>query len=904
MRIYALPVHFRCMGSIFYGGKTPFGVKYGNEDYMRTKSLLSLCLVMSGMSLAATQATFYVAPSGNDSNKGTEAEPFKTITQAQKAVRAINSSMTGDIEVILREGTYALPGTIGFDERDGGKDGHYVRYKAYDGEKPLITGGMAIIGWTIHDEANGIWKAEGVEGRFRQLYVNGKKAVRACFPNVIAANDKGAGSFDHDFVRLTKVDSSGRAFDVSAEYIKNIKNIEDVEIHLMIAWAESILRLEKAEVNGGTAKLIPKDPERTKLFHRAYPMLGTAFQSNPPRQQVFYLENSYDLLDAAGEWYLDEKEHVLYYKPRSGESMATANVVAPRFNTLFSILGKDTKNKVGYMSFEGLIFAHSNYTRPSEEGFLDLQAANFNVDVLPDPGRGNWEKLNSNKYLLWRPDAGFRVENAHHFLVKNCTFTQMAATGLDFVSGTNDDVIEGNVFYEIGAAGIMLGKFYQDSTTEIHIAYNPSDKEEISTRDTIRNNLVTNVTNEHQGAVGIGAGYPRYVVIENNEISYTYYSGISLGFGWTKDQTAMTNNHVNKNNIHHISRLLCDSGPIYTLSNQGTGSEIKENYLHDYSASKWSDYWVLPIYLDEGSSGFVVENNSYRNAPSGVGRNQAGQFTERNNGGYIESVAAAAGLQGEYKNIADRINNIPLPDFSNTVTQAAFKVVATLPGIIQAEDYDVGGQSVSFSDKDFVNEGNVYREDGVDVVGLGCSDSAMTKDCNGYAVGYTQSGEWLEYSVNVIVASKFVFRANVASGLDVGSFRLFIDGKAVTDTIAVPQGEDWNTYGYVEGETAEIAKGEHVLRIQFTGTYVNLDWIQFALTAGELPIPQKRDVQLNLGERGYDVFGMDGRFVCRIEGMSAMGGFKAVLMAKGVKPGMYVVRGLESRKSIRINTAK
>ena len=159
MRIYALPVHFRCMGSIFYGGKTPFGVKYGNEDYMRTKSLLSLCLVMSGMSLAATQATFYVAPSGNDSNKGTEQEPFKTITQAQKAVRAINSSMTGDIEVILREGTYALPGTIGFDERDGGKDGHYVRYKAYDGEKPLITGGMAITGWTIHDEANGIWKA-------------------------------------------------------------------------------------------------------------------------------------------------------------------------------------------------------------------------------------------------------------------------------------------------------------------------------------------------------------------------------------------------------------------------------------------------------------------------------------------------------------------------------------------------------------------------------------------------------------------------------------------------------------------------------------------------------------------------------------------------------------------------
>jgi len=866
------------------------------------KSVIWAATLMASAAFAAPQATFYVSPSGSDAAEGTKDAPFKTITQAQKAVRAINGSMTGDIEVVLREGTYVLPGTIGFDERDGGKDGHYVRYKAYEGEQPLITGGMAITGWSVHDEANNIWKAEGVEGNFRQLYVNGKKAVRACFPNVIAANDKGDGGFDHDFVRLTKVDSSGRAFDVSADYVKNIKNIENVEIHLMIAWAESILRLEKAEVNGGTAKLIPKDPERTKLFHRAYPMLGTAFQSNPPKQQVFYLENSYDLLDAAGEWYLDEKEHVLYYKPRTGESMATANVVAPRINTLFSVLGKDTKNKVGYISFEGLIFAHSNYTRPSEEGFLDLQAGNFNVDVLADPGRGNWEKLNSNKFLLWRPDAGFRVENAHHLLVKNCTFTQMAATGLDFVSGTNDDVIEGNVFYEIGAAGIMLGKFYQDSTTEIHIAYNPSDKEEISTRDTIRNNLVTNVTNEHQGAVAIGAGYPRYVVIENNEISYTYYSGISVGFGWTKDQTAMTNNHINKNNIHHISRLLCDSGPIYTLSNQGTGSEIKENYLHDYSASKWSDYWVLPIYLDEGSSGFTVENNSYQNAPSGVGRNQPGSFTERNNNGYIASVAAAAGLQGEFKNIGERISSIPLADFNGAVSQEAFKSILSITGVIQAEDYDLGGQSVSFYDKDFVNEGNVYREDGVDVVGLGCSDTLNTVDCKGYAIGYTQSGEWLEYSVNVIVSGKYQFRANVANGLEGGSFMLLLDGKAITDTVVVPQGEDWNTYGFVEGETAEMEKGEHVLRILFTGSYVNLDWIQFALTKEELTGIKSVAYNVNFMpnvDRSLKVYGANGRLLGRVENSRGMNLGESLKQA-GFANGIYIVRGSGLGKALRV----
>ena len=860
---------------------------------MRTKSLLSFCLVASGLAFAATQATFYVAPSGDDAADGSKDAPFKTITQAQKAVRAINGTMTGDIEVIIREGTYAIPATIGFDERDGGKDGHYVRYKAAEGETPLITGGMQLSGWTLHDEKNNIWKAEGVDARFRQIYVNNKKAIRARFPNLL---DNG----DHNFFRLNKVDTAGSAFLLNNSDIgsPNWKNLDKVEIHLMIAWAESILRASKITSQGNVSKFEPQDPERTRLFRRKYPMLGTAFSSND-KQQAYYLENAYEFIDQPGEWYLDESTNTLYYKAREGENMQTAMVVAPRINTLFSVLGKSSKSKVGYMSFEGLTFAHTNFLRPSEEGFLDLQAGMYSINVVD---RG---KLNSNEFMLWRPDAGFRVENAHHFLVKNCTFTQMAATGLDFVSGTNDDVIEGNVFYELGAAGIMIGKFSADSTTEIHIPYNPSDLDEVSTRDTIRNNLITNVTNEHQGSVGIGAGYPRYVVIENNEVSYTNYSGISVGFGWTKQQTAMTNNHINKNNIHHIARLLCDSGPVYTLSNQGTGSEIKENYIHDVSQSKWSDYWILPIYLDEGSSGFTVENNSYKDAPSGVGRNQPGDFTERNNNGYIASVAEAAGLQGEFKNISGRINSIPLPDFSNIVTQASFKSVLSISGVIQAEDYDVGGQSVSFYDKDFVNEGNVYREDGVDVVGFGCSDSAMTQDCKGYAIGYTQAGEWLEYTVNVIVASKYKFRANVATGLEGGSFRLFLDGKAISDTVAVPQGEDWNTYGFVDGETVELAKGDHILKIQFTGSYVNMDWIKFALTDDELsPIRQTADVHLNLGERGYDVFGMDGKFVCRIEGVEALGGIKAALKTKGVNPGIYVVRGLTSHRSVKVNTVR
>ena len=851
----------------------------------------TFCLVGS-LGFAQEQATFYVAPSGSDANPGTEAAPFKTITKAQKAVREINGSMTGDIVVYLREGTYQLNSTVNFDERDGGKDGHYVRYKAYKGENPLITGGKPITGWTIHDETNNIWKAEGVDGLFRQMYVNGKKAIRARFPNL-----KSNG--DHNFFRLNKVDSAGSAFLLNNSDIgeTNWKNQNKIEIHLMIAWAESILRLDSIKSQGNVSRYVPREPERGKLFRRKYPMLGTAFMSDPPKQQVYYLENAYEFIDAPGEWYLDETTGTVYYKAREGENMGTANVVAPNINTLFSILGKDTKTKVGYMEFDGLHFAHSNYLRPSEEGFLDLQAGMFNIEVMEENGR-----LGSNKFLLWRPDAGFRVENAHHMKIRNCTFTQMAANGLDMVSGTNDDLVEGNVFYEIGANGIMLGKFSQDSLTEIHIPYNPTDKDEISTRDTLRYNLITNVTNEHQGAVGIGAGYPRYVVIENNEVSYTNYSGISVGYGWTKSETAMTNNKINKNNIHHISRLLCDSGPIYTLSNQGTGSEIKENYLHDYGASEWSDYWVLPIYLDEGSSGFTVENNSYKNSPSGVGQNQPGQFTQRNNGGYIESVAAAAGLQGEFKNIADKISSIPLADFSNPVPQAPFKNAFVFPALVQAEDYDEGGQGVSYSDKDIANQGNAYREDGVDVVGLECTDSAATQGCKGYAVGYTQAGEWMEYSVNVPADAKYFVKANVATASETSSFMLLVDNEAVTDTVAVPKTDStWDVYKEVDVGTVELKQGEHVIRLLITGDYLNVDWIQFADSANQTLPPTQWVEQVRLEvspETAYDVFGLTGKYLGRVElrGESV----RNALVREGFARGIYLVRSVGRAKALRV----
>ncbi len=514
----------------------------------------------------------------------------------------------------------------------------------------------------------------------------------------------------------------------------------------------------------------------------------------------------------------------------------------------------------------------------SKEGFLNLQGGQFNVEVLEENGL-----LGSNKFLLWRPNAGVSVTNVSHFIFERNVFTQMAATGLDFISGTNDNRIEGNIFTDIGGSGISIGKFAADSTTEIHIPYNPADKDEISTRDTIRNNLVTHGTTEIQGGVGIIAGYPRYIVIEHNEVSYMNYTGISVGFGWTKQQTAMTNNKINRNEIHHVAQLLSDGGAIYTLSNQGTGSEIMYNYSHDISASKWSDYWTCPIYLDEGSSGFTVAHNVAVNAPKGTACNHCGTNTTTDNDGNSPEVIANAGIEDSFADILSY--SIPLPDFSKVTPQAPFSTEIVIPGTIQNENYDVGGQRNSYYDEDFENQGGAYREDAVDLVEVD----------GGYALGYTAAGEWLEYSIDVKETSVYQFRANVSSGLENSSFRLFLDDVAISDTIVVPQGEDWDTYGYVEGETTkELTTGKHVLKVLVTGSYVNLDWILFAKDLNQVAIPSIRPSWNDVGNRDavLHIYNLQGVH----QGSFAMNGVltKDALISKmqefNYKAGVYFVR--------------
>ena len=185
---------------------------------------------------------------------------------------------------------------------------------------------------------------------------------------------------------------------------------------------------------------------------------------------------------------------------------------------------------------------------------------------------------------------------------------------------------------------------------------------------------------------------------------------------------------------------------------------------------------------------------------------------------------------------------------------------AAIPGKIQAENYDitgVGSGNNSYKDDDSENKGKAYRNDGVDIEEI----------TDGYAVGYTMEGEWLEYSVNVKTAGDYAVKVRLASGSESSGFQLLLDDKELGSAFTAPKtGEDWKTYEEVDLGDVKLTEGPHVLKILITGNYVNIDWIEF--TSKSLPIVRGR-MQTKAELRNYMVFDPMGVCVGTVRAMNA-----------------------------------
>jgi len=233
---------------------------------------------------------------------------------------------------------------------------------------------------------------------------------------------------------------------------------------------------------------------------------------------------------------------------------------------------------------------------------------------------------------------------------------------------------------------------------------------------------------------------------------------------------------------------------------------------------------------------------------------------------------------------------------ATAIPQTPYKdAAAAIPGKIEAENYDVGGHNKAFYDNDRENKGGAYREDEVDIVAIDSADASK-----GYALGYTEDGEWVEYTVNNQLASEYTIVMNVATASEDVGVKFYIDDKEITDVIKAPQGEDWNTYSEVKAQTKEIPKGEHVLRMEIVGNYVNVDWFKFCMgfDCDEQLGIKKVQMARPTSEKSYAVFSMTGKFLGNVD-VNGQSIAKSIRTA-GYVPGVYMVRGLGHSKTFRV----
>lgn len=553
----------------------------------------------------------------------------KALQQAREARRLDKAT---DICLRLEAGTYNLNQPIIIRPEDNG-----TRIVA-DGNA-VISGGVKISGWKKEGKYY-VASVPDFNGRpleFRQMWVNGKKAVRA----------RDVEDFE-DMFRIRNIDKAKETLYVPAEAVKKIMNAQYAEMVLHEMWCVANLRIKDIKIQGDSAAVTFHQPESHVHFMHPWPspMVTTDGHNSP-----FYLTNAKELLDTEGEWYLDARASKLYYIPRKGENMKSAEVIVPAVETLLKVEGTPD-NPVKDVTFEGVTFSHATWMRPSVSGHAPLQAGMYMIEAYklrPKMNRPNGDHKLDNQGWVGRPAAAVSLNCAENVSFSKCTFEHNASTGLDYHLYIKGGSVDRCTFSDIGGNGILAGSFGPEGH-EAHLPYDPADGRIVCTGLNITNNLITDVTNEDWGCVGIGAGFVKDIKICNNEISDVSYTGISMGWGWNQQVCSMSNNLVSGNLIHHYAKHMYDTAGIYTLGAQ-PHSFIEGNVVRDiYTPSYVHDpnHWFY-LYTDEGSSYITVRNNWTPAEKYLKNANGPGNTWENNGSNVADSIKAAAGITPESK---------------------------------------------------------------------------------------------------------------------------------------------------------------------------------------------------------------------------------------------------------------
>ena len=596
-------------------------------------------MVAAATSDAPTQATYYVSPTGSDSNDGSQANPFKTLAKAKEVVRTLPKT-GGDIVVQIADGFYPVDETLVFDKEDSGSATCTIRYEAAPGAKPVISGGE-MLDKGVWTEATGLTQTGGLtaykttlnrDEKLRAIYVNDKRANMTLSGTISSGNRTTTGT---PKVSFTGTDNpwawqngnnipAAIVFSASVGLTKDTKNPQNIEAESLggARWARPFVCFASAEAAPTASNMTGGTMLRFQMPYAAISQsLSNNTQYNPNNNQV--IRNAFEFLNKRGDFYFDQAESTLYYIPLEGEDINTADVVIPKLETIVDLRGipvgdrlnpqaNSDAGRVTNITFDGLTFAHSDYklyeltgtytlsdgTGPvttSSRGFASVQGCIVNKVYFPS--YINWHETFYRGYDI--PPAAVIVNAARDIKVMNGEIKFTGFNGIHLENDVKDIEVTGNYIADTLSSGVVVGHpthIYENDTSPLHESSDKGiaswagvDKEkykagtEAVPQDVyITNNFLYRNCYGFPGANSLTSFYTTNMNVLHNYLYDSTYGAMSIGWGWCEyDGFGHTSHGTNKNGSPYAGMSEDSKGRSADITTTSRNNKINYNRVEE-----------------------------------------------------------------------------------------------------------------------------------------------------------------------------------------------------------------------------------------------------------------------------------------------------------------------------------